>query len=138
MKNYFRRTIIALTLLLLLTTSLSAETRDDYELTVAAIAKALQGWKLYENKEFAGTFKSGRYTDTDPAVAGNDFWSDGVIATVDREGDGHHETYFKIENKQLIYVGSIGGHGNFVHTALASQRYQGQPIAAFIRDTAKK
>jgi hypothetical protein len=136
--NHFLRSIAALSLPLLLSTSLPAEMRHDYELTVATVVKALQGWQLYAQEKFAGSFRNGQYTDPDPATKVNDFWSDGVIAKFDRDDNGHFETVFIVVDKQLVYVGSIGNRGTFIDTAGDYKKHIGQPLKSLIREIDKK
>ncbi|HEY3394802.1 MAG TPA: hypothetical protein VGK58_19000 [Lacipirellulaceae bacterium] len=135
MKNRLHQLFTTLSLSLLLCASASANIRDDYELTVATAVKATRGWGLYENEEFAGAFKSGHYTDPDPTTKVNDFWSDGLIAKLDRDNNGHFETIFIVVDDELVYAGSIGRTGRFVHTARVYKNYVGQPAASFIRDS---
>jgi len=123
---------------LTLSTSLVAEMRDDYDLTVAVVVKALDGWQLYEDKKFAGSFNNGYYTDPDPDTQGYEFWSDGLIAKLDRDSNGHHETFFVVVEDQLVYVGSIGGKGTFVHVANEFKECLGRPIGPSILDIRKK
>jgi hypothetical protein len=118
--------------------SLWADIRDDYELTVASAAKAMNGWQLYEDEKFAGSFHNGHYTDPDPNTKVKDFWSDGLIAKLDRDNNGHFETFFVVAEKQLVYTGSIGRHGTFIDAAKAYENYIGQPAAAFTRDTRRR
>jgi hypothetical protein len=132
MTNYLLRSIATLSLLLVMSTSLSADI--DYELTVASAAKAINGWQLYEDKKFAGSFDNGRYTDPDPNTKVKDFWSDGLIAKLDRDNNGHFETIFVVADKELVYAGSIGRNGTFVDAAKAYENYIGQRAASFTRD----
>lgn len=134
MTNYLLRSIATLSIPLLVSTPLSADIRDDYELTVASAAKAINGWQLYEDKKFAGAFNNGHYTDPDPNTKVKDFWSDGLIAKVDRDNNGHFESIFVVTEKQLVYAGSIGRDGKFIDAAKAYENYVGQAAAAFIRD----
>ena len=138
MNNYVRGTIITVIFPFMLSTSLSAEVRDDYELTVAVAVKANQAWQLYRDEEFAGAFNNGHYTDPDPRTRVNDFWSDGLVAKLDRDDNGHHETIFAIVENELVYVGSIGAKGTFVDAARVYHRYLGLPAASFFRDIYRK
>ncbi|HJQ80024.1 MAG TPA: hypothetical protein VJ828_08720 [Lacipirellulaceae bacterium] len=113
----------------------AADIRDDYELTVAAAVKATRGWELYENEKFGAAFKGGHYTDPDPKTKVNDFWSDGLIAKLDRDNNGHFETIFIVVDDELVYAGSIGRTGRFVHTAKVYKNYVGEPAASFIGDS---
>ena len=125
-----------LSLLLLLAGSASAEVRDDYELTVACVTNAGEGWQLYGDREFAGTFANGHYTDPDPHTAVKDFWSDGRLAKLDRDGNGHFETVFKVAGKELVYAGSIGRKGTIVDAAEDYKNYLGQPVKLLLRNIA--
>ena len=109
-----------------------ADVRNDYELTVASVVKALQGWQLYEDEKFAGSFRNGRYTDPDPNTKVKDFWSDGRIAKLDRDSNGHFETVFVVVDNQLVYAGSIGRAGNFIHVAGDYKKYRGRPATFLI------
>lgn len=40
--------------------------------------------------------------------------SDDKIAKVDRDGNGHHETFFKIIDDKLIYFGSTGKNNRWI------------------------
>lgn len=133
MSRYAFQSIAALSLSLIASASATADIRHDYELTVASVVKALQGWQLYENEKFPGSFNNGRYTDPDPKTKVNDFWSDGLIAKLDRDNNGHFETIFVVVEKQLVYVGSIGGAGGFIHVARDYKKYLGQPAALLIK-----
>jgi hypothetical protein len=135
MKNHLLQSLTALSTSLMVCASASADIRDDYELTVATAVKATRGWELYENEKFAGSFKSGHYTDPDPRTKVNDFWSDGLIAKLDRDNNGHFETIFIVVDNDLVYAGSIGRTGRFAHTAKVYKNYVGQPAASFIRDS---
>jgi hypothetical protein len=133
MTTYLFRSIATLSLLLP-TASASADIRNDYELTVATSIKAVEGWQLYEDEKFAGSFKNGHYTDPDPTTRVKDFWSDGFVAKLDRDNNGHFETIFLVVNKQLIYAGSLGRTGSIIHAARDYKKYLGQPAASFLRD----
>ena len=110
---------IALALALILKSSESANANDppDNELTVAAVAVAIDGWRMYKAKEFAGGFMGGHYTDPRPDREGKEFWSDGNVAKVDRGSDGHFETVFLIVGEEIVYVGTIGTRGRFIDVA---------------------
>ena len=138
MNPYLIRSVALLSLLLPVRTGVSAGLRDDYELTVATVVKAMQGWHLYGAKEFAGRFKDGHYTDPDPKTKVYDFWSDGLIAKLDRDNNGHFETLFMVDHNQLVYVGSTGRRGTLIHVARDQQNYLGQPASSFIREIHKK
>jgi hypothetical protein len=114
--------------------SLSAAVGNDYELTVASAAKAIDGWQLYEGEKFAGSFNNGHYTDPDQNTKVKDFWSDGFVAKLDRDNNGHFETIFVVAEKQLVYAGSIGRNGTFIDAAKAYENYIGQAAASFMRD----
>ncbi len=109
-----------------------AQTSDDYELTVAVVKKALKGWQLYQDKQFAASFQDGRYTDPDPKSQSHDFWTNGRFARLDRDGNGHHETIFAVTDGELVYVGSIGRQGRFVDVSRTYQVYEGQPFTRFV------
>jgi hypothetical protein len=126
--------MVTISFLLLLSTSATAEIRDDYELTVATAVKATRGWQLHEDQKFAGAFKNGHYTDPDPATKVKDFWSDGLVAKLDRDNNGHFETIFLVVDEQLVYSGSIGRTGSFIHAAREYKKYLGQPVAFLVRD----
>jgi hypothetical protein len=132
MKYGFTRNIITFSLPLLLSTSASADIRDDYELTVATAVNAMKGWQLYEDKKFAGSFDKGHYTDADAKTKVKYFWSDGRIAKLDRDDNGHFETIFVVMDSQIVYAGSIGRAGNFIHVAGDYKKHLGQPIPSFI------
>jgi hypothetical protein len=134
MSNYFLRCIVALYLPFVLSTSATAQMRDDYELTVAKVVKAIHGWQLYGDKRFAGSFSNGHYTDPDPATKVKDFWSDGRIAKLDHDDNGHFETIFIVVDEQLVYVGSIGRKGTFIDVARDYKKYIGQPADSLIRE----
>ena len=91
--------------------------RDDAELTVAAAKAALQGWELFQAGKFAATAQGGHYTDPNPETQVREFWSSGRWAMLDRNGDGHHETIFLVENEQLVYVGCLDLRGQVVNPA---------------------
>jgi hypothetical protein len=126
--------VFALCLSCLLSDPVAADIRDDYELTVAAAVAATEGWQLYLDGKFAGTFEDGRYTDPAPRTRVKDFWSNGRLAKLDREGNGHFETVFIVVDRQLTYVGSIGSKGHVVHAAKDYKRYVGRPVAHLLRD----
>jgi hypothetical protein len=138
MNNNLLRSIATLSLPLVMSTSLWADIRDDYELTVASAAKAIKGWQLYEVEKFAGSFSNGHYTDPDPNTKVKDFWSDGLIAKLDRDNNGHFETIFVVAEKQLVYAGSIGPNGNFIDAAHEYENYIGQRAAALTRDIRRR
>ena len=101
------------------------------ELTMAVARQALAGWELYQAGDYSGTFRGGRYTDTNADVSGFDFWSDGRYAQLDRGRDGHHETIFLVRDGELVYVGTLNKQGNFGHTARVYRRFRNQSIARF-------
>ena len=138
MTNNLLRFIATLSLTLLLSASASADIRDDYELTVASVVKAMQGWQLYQDEEFAGSFKNGHYTDPDANTKVNDFWSDGRIAKLDCDNNGHFETIFIVIDNQLVYAGSIGRTGSFIHAARDYRKHLGQPAASFIQNVQRQ
>jgi hypothetical protein len=127
MKYGFTRNIITFSLPLLLSTSASADIRDDYELTVATAVNAMKGWQLYEDKKFAGSFDKGHYTDADAKTKVKDFWSDGRIAKLDRDDNGHFETIFVVMDNELVYAGSIGRTGRFIDVSGSYKKYRGRP-----------
>lgn len=106
-----------------------AQEASDPELTVAAAKTALQGWELFQAGKFAAAAHGGHYTDPDPITQVHDFWSSGRWAMLDRNGDGHHETIFLVENKDLVYVGCLDMRGTLVNPA---SRFK--PHAGKIRD----
>jgi hypothetical protein len=130
MTNLLLRFIATLSLPLLLSASALADIRDDYELTVATAVKAVSGWQLYADEKFAGSFDKGHYTDADPKTKVKDFWSDGRIAKLDRDDNGHFETILVVTDDQLVYAGSIGRAGSFIHVAGEYKKYRGQPAAS--------
>lgn len=115
--------LVALLLGLLSNISLG-EVRDDYELTVDVAVRAVAGWKLYLQKEFAGQHREGHYTNPEPDSPGHEFWSDGLKAEFDRDHNGHFETVFDVKDEKLVYRGSRGSDGTFVHTSRALQKDQ--------------
>lgn len=134
MKSCFWCSFISLLLLLSLANAVSGAQCEDCELTVAVVMKALRGQQLYELEHFAGAFNDGHYTDPDPETRVKDYWSDGLIGRLDRDGDGHHETCFTMIDDQLVYVGTIGSKGTFSHTANRFKKYLGRSMAVFIED----
>jgi hypothetical protein len=138
MRNYLLGNIVPLSLSLLLSSWASADIRNDYELTVATSIKAVEGWQLYADNKFAGAFNNGHYTDPDSTTKVKDFWSDGLVAKLDRDNNGHFETIFLVVDKQLVYVGSIGRAGNFIHAARDYKKHLGQPAASFIHDIQRR
>jgi hypothetical protein len=127
MATHFARLIATLALPLILCSLTFADIRDDYELTVSAAVKATKGWQLYEDEKFAGSFDKGHYTDVDRKTKVKDFWSDGRIAKLDRDDNGHFETIFVVVDNELVYAGSIGRMGNFIHVAGEYAKHLGQP-----------
>lgn len=138
MSRYAFRSIAALSVSLIASAPATADIRHDYELTVASVVKALHGWQLYEDEKFAGSFNNGRYTDPDPKTKVNDFWSDGLIAKLDRDNNGHFETIFIVAEKQLVYAGSIGRAGSFIHVARDYKKHLGHPAALLIQDVQRQ
>jgi hypothetical protein len=134
MTDVLLRLIATLSLPLLLSASAAADMRDDYELTVATAVKATAGWRLYEDEKFAGYFADGHYTEPDIQTKVKDFWSDGRIAKLDRDNNGHFETIFVVVDNDLVYAGSIGSRGTFIDAAKTYENYIGRTAAEFTRD----
>lgn len=134
MNQQFVRIAVIVVALTTIASTASAKVRDDYELTVATAVQAVKGWELYQKGEFAGDYRDGHYTDTNPEDRAKDFWSDGVIAKCDRDGNGHHETIFLVKDKQLIYAACIGSKGLLVHVARPFRRYYGKKWKLFESD----
>ena len=111
------RSLPALLLTVLCPVICPAQEANNHELTVAAVKTALQGWDLFQAGKFANAAQGGHYTDPDPKTQVHDFWSNNRWAMLDRNSDGHHETIFLIENKELIYVGCLDTRGTLVNPA---------------------
>ena len=126
--------VFALGLSCLLSDPVAADIRDDYQLTVAVAVAATEGWQLYQDGKFAGTFNDGRYTDPAPQTRVKDFWSNGRLAKLDRDGNGHFESVFVVVDNKLTYVGSIGSKGDIVHAAKDYKRHVGRPVTRLLRD----
>jgi hypothetical protein len=107
--------------------------RDDAELTVAAAKTALHGWELFQAGKFAGAAQGGHYTDPNPETQVRDFWSNGRWAMLDQGSDGHHETIFMVENKDLVYVGCLGARGTLVNPAARFKLHLGKTRDEVIR-----
>lgn len=76
-------------------------------LSASAKRKADIGWKLWQDRKYAGKTPDGFYTDPDPTTQVKDFWSDGEFARVDDTNDGMFETIFKVKDKELLYIGML-------------------------------
>lgn len=111
-------------------TETNREVRNDYKLTSSVLKSAEEGWRLYSDKEYSNSYAGGYYTDASPDTKGYDFWSNGVVAKYDREGNGHHETIFVVNNG-LKYVGSIGKLGVFIDTSKEFSDFLGKYIKDF-------
>jgi len=75
------------------------------------------GWALYKKNKRLHSPHGGAYVFSYVDKKGFGFWSDGKIAKVDRNNDGHYETLFRIRNDSLIYAGSFEMKDNFVEVA---------------------
>lgn len=109
----------------------AAKVRNDYELTVAVVVKALDGWRLYRDQKFDGSYNGGHYTNPDPKTQVKDFWSDGRFANLDRDDDGFFETRFIIKGRQLEYVGSLGSSSRFIDVANEFKEFMNCTAASF-------
>lgn len=127
------RSLSALLLLVLCPAICPAQEASDPELTVAAAKTALRGWEFYQAGRFAAAAQGGHYTDPHPKTQVHDFWSNNRWAMLDRDGDGHHETIFLIENKELVYVGCLDMHGKLVNPASRFQPQAGKTRDEVIR-----
>ncbi len=107
---------------------------EDTELTVAAAKKALQGWGLFQAGKFAAAAHGGHYTDPDPNTQVRDFWSSGRWAMLDRDGNGHHETIFLVENQELVYVGCLNVRGLLINPASRFKLHAGKTRDEVIRN----
>jgi len=74
---------------------------------------AQNGLNLYKAGEIKRSSRSGHYTDPDLDTKVFDFWTNGVLARLDSDDNGSHETIFVIYDNQLKYVGKIGSMGVF-------------------------
>ena len=108
---------------ILLILSCALAISDKYEIDSDILLGAEKGWELFLEQEFSGIYNNGCYTDPRPEKRGYSFWSNEIFAKFDREGDGHFETIFEIQNNQLLYVGSIGGNGRYSHTSETHVQY---------------
>ena len=138
MANSLFRSVATLSLAVMLCNSALADVRNDYELTVASVVKAVHGWQLYQEEKFAGSFANGHYTDPDRNTRVKDFWSDGRIAKLDRDNNGHFETIFVVVKSQLVYAGSIGRDGSVINAAKHYKHHLGQSAAAFVRSIQRR
>jgi hypothetical protein len=127
------RFLPALLLLILCPAVCSAQEASAPELTVAAAKTALQGWELFQAGKFAAAAQGGHYTDPDAKTQVRDFWSNSRWAMLDRNSDGHHETIFLIENKQLVYVGCLDTRGKLVNPASRFKPHVGKTRDEVIR-----
>ena len=116
----------------LLPVNINAKIRNDYELTVKTALEANKGWTLYKKGVFVSKFRDGYYTDSDKSTRVKDFWSNGVYAKFDSDGDGYHETIFLIKEKELVYVGSLGAKGTFVHVSNNHRKLLHKPLKVFL------
>lgn len=82
-----------------------------------------KGLAMYNAKKFSGQYGGGRYTDPNPHTRGYDFWSNGLWVKYDRDGNGHHETFFQIIGTDMLYVGTIGGEGKFIQTSSKTKQF---------------
>ena len=107
--------------------------REQPELTVAAAKTALQGWEFYQAGKFAAAAHGGHYTDPELDTQVRDFWSNGRWAMLDRNGDGHHETIFLVEKKELVYVGCLDQRGKLINPATRFKVHTGTTRDEVIR-----
>lgn len=105
------------------------ESFSDYENKM--MSKALT---LYNKRSYSGRFADGFYTEPDKNTQVYEFWCNGKWAKYDRDADGHHETFFKIENggKIMEYVGTIGGDATFIRTSSKTKHLLGKSSQAWI------
>lgn len=82
-----------------------------------------KGLMLFNSKSFAGRYADGYYTDPNPKTQVFDFWSNGKWAKFDRDGDGHHETIFRMLGESVEYVGTLGGAGTFIMTSSSTTQF---------------
>ena len=123
--------LLTLICILLIPIISNAKIRNDYELTVNVSIKASHGWNLYIKKIFDGEHNGGYYTNPDSKTRVKDFWSNGEYAKFDRDNNGHHETIFIIENRELVYIGSIGSKGKFIHVSNKYKRLLNKSVIKF-------
>ena len=131
-KILLSKLLILSSLILILPLHVNAKLRNDYELTVKVSCEAVKGWSLYKRGVFVSKSKEGRYTDPDTNTKVYDFWSNGIYAKFDRDGNGHHETIFIIRQKELNYVGSLGTKGTFVHVSNNYKKLLHKSIKIFV------
>lgn len=103
-----------------------SKVRDDYQYTPEVKMLAEKGYELFRQGQYANSHNGGYYTDPVPMSGSLEFWSDGRKANLDREGTGHHETIFVINDGKLIYVGSIGSKGRYVDVGKGYENYLGK------------
>ena len=104
----------------------------------ATIARAKVGWKLYQQKRFAGAYAGGHYTDPEPATRLKEFWSDGIIAKFSRDGSGTHESIFFVnKNAELEYVGRLGRQRKFDRVERKFRKFKSQSLSSFERAARK-
>ena len=69
---------------------------------------------FYEGKTIT-SFRDGYYTDPIENTKGYECWTNGRVIKIDRNSDGHYETFFNVaDDNSVVYVGSIGAYGRYV------------------------
>ncbi len=105
----------------------------NYNLSPDDIKMIQRGYRLYQMGQSSGQYGNGKYTDPNPSTKVYDFWTNGIFAKYDRDDDGHHETILEIANHQIIYVGTLGLDGKFVHVGTKHQKYLNRSITDYVR-----
>jgi hypothetical protein len=88
----------------------------------------IKGYELYKKNEIMSSYNGGHYTDPNPEKRGYEFWSNGKIAKFDRDSNGHYETILKINNKNLIYIGTLGSAGEWIDVNVNYKHLMGKKI----------
>jgi len=121
--------VIILIMTFLFSETPSSKTNFTYDLTVKVVEGALKGWKLYQNGKFVSQYNGGKYTDPKRKMKGYEFWSNGKYAKYDRDNNGHFETVFFVQEKRLVYIGSIGSKSQFIHVANKYKMFLTKPMS---------
>jgi hypothetical protein len=109
----------------------------NYNLSPDDVQMIQRGYRQYQAGEYSGQYADGKYTDPNADTIVYDFWTNGIFAKYDRDHDGHHETILEIVNRQIFYIGTLGGDGKFVHVGKKHPEYLHRSITDYVRSLYK-